>query len=138
VGEATVTVGRDCGGAAVDPDAAPVDAGGARVPDRAYVADLVAFARRAVPGAGPVARVTACLYTLPPDRDLVLGPLPGHDRVLVALGAAHGFKFAPWFGRTLAELVADGATSTPVDAYAPGRDRLTAPAGSAAERSWLV
>ena len=34
-----------------------------------------------------------------PDRDLVLGPLPGHDRVLVALGAAHGFKFAPcWAG----------------------------------------
>jgi sarcosine oxidase len=44
----------------------------------------------------PAPTTTAtCLYTLTPDRDLVLGPLPGHDRVLVALGAAHGFKFAP-------------------------------------------
>ena len=37
-------------------------------------------------------------YPLTPDRDFVLGPLPGHDRVLVAPGAADGFTFAPWFG----------------------------------------
>jgi glycine/D-amino acid oxidase-like deaminating enzyme len=42
-----------------------------------------------------------CLYTLTPDRDFAIGPLPGHDRVLAALGAAHGFKFAPLLGRVL-------------------------------------
>jgi sarcosine oxidase len=128
-GEATVKVGRDCGGAEVSPD-------DARVPDPEYVEDLTAFMRRTVPGAGPAVRVTACLYTLTPDRDFVLGEVT--DRVLVALGAAHGFKFAPWFGQTLAELVAGDATSSPVEALAPRRERLTAPAATAAERSWLV
>ena len=128
-GEPTVKVGRDCGGAEVSPD-------GARVPDPAYVEDLTEFVRRTVPGAGPAVRVTPCLYTLTPDRDFVLGEVT--DRVLVALGAAHGFKFAPWFGRTLAELVAGDATTSPLEALAPRRERLTAPAATAAERSWLV
>ena len=47
-------------------------------------------------------RSTTCLYTLTADRDFVLDRLPDHPQVLVALGAAHGFKFASWFGRTLA------------------------------------
>jgi sarcosine oxidase len=89
-----------------------------------------------VRGAGRVVRVTACLYTLTPDRDFVLGAVT--DRVLVALGAAHGFKFAPWFGQTLAELVAGDATSSPVEPLSPRRERLTAAGSSAAERSWLV
>ena len=58
----------------------------------------------------------------------MLGALPGHDRVLVALGAAHGFKFAPLLGRLLADLALHGGTQedlTPVD---PGRAALTAPA----------
>jgi sarcosine oxidase len=111
------------------------------VPDQAYVDDLTAFVRRTVPGAGPVVRVTPCLYTLTPDRDFVLGPLPGDDRVLVALGAAHGFKFAPWFGEVLADLVtgaAPASPNSPISDYAVGRERLRAPAATAAERSWLV
>ena len=134
-GEATVKVGRDCGGREVDPDEYR---DGARVPDQAYVDDLTVFVRRTVPGAGPVVRVTPCLYTLTPDRDFVLGPLPGDDRVLVALGAAHGFKFAPWFGEVLADLVTGAAPASPTEDYAVGRERLRAPATTAAERSWLV
>jgi N-methyl-L-tryptophan oxidase len=42
---------------------------------------------------------------MPPDRDLVIGPLPGHDEVLLALGAAHGFKFASVMGELIAGLV---------------------------------
>ena len=30
--------------------------------------------------------------------------MPGHESVVVGLGAAHGFKFAPTFGRLLADL----------------------------------
>jgi sarcosine oxidase len=141
-GEATVKVGRDCGGREVDPDEHPDgQSDGHRVPDQAYVDDLTAFVRRTVPGAGPVVRVTPCLYTLTPDRDFVLGPLPGDDRVLVALGAAHGFKFAPWFGEVLADLVtgaSPASPNSPIGDYAVGRERLRAPATTAAERSWLV
>jgi sarcosine oxidase len=66
-----------------------------------------------------------CLYTLTPDRDLVLGPLPGHDRVLVALGAAHGFKFAPLLGRVLADLALHDGTDVDIAPFAVDRPALT-------------
>ena len=66
------------------------------------------------------------LAALTPDRDLVLGPLPGHDRVLVALGAAHGFKFAPLLGRVLADLALHGGTDIDISQFAPDRPALTA------------
>ena len=46
-----------------------------------------------------------------PDRDFVIDALPGHPDIHVALGAAHGFKFASLFGRIAAELAADGASA---------------------------
>ena len=76
-----------------------------------------------------------CLYTLTPDRDFALGPLPGHDGVVVGLGAAHGMKFAPTFGRLLADLAIDGVTATDLSPFAPGRPALTQPVTST---SWLV
>jgi glycine/D-amino acid oxidase-like deaminating enzyme len=66
-----------------------------------------------------------CLYTLTPDRDLVLGPVGGHDRVLVALGAAHGFKFAPLVGRVLADLALHGGTDVDITPFALDRPALT-------------
>jgi sarcosine oxidase len=75
-----------------------------------------------------------CLYTLTPDRDLVLGPLPGHDRVLVALGAAHGFKFAPLVGRVLADLALRGS-DLDLGPFALDRPALTSPEP---EPSYLV
>ncbi len=67
------------------------------------------FLARHLPGhLGPPIYTKTCLYTLTPDRDFVLDRLPDHPNVLVALGAAHGFKFASLFGRIAAELVADG------------------------------
>jgi len=51
-----------------------------------------------------------CLYTLTPDRDFVIDRLPDQPGVLVALGAAHAYKFASVIGRILAELAVDGAT----------------------------
>jgi sarcosine oxidase len=69
-----------------------------------------------------------CLYTLTPDRDLVLGPLPGHDRVLVALGAAHGFTFAPLLGQVLADLALHGGSEVDLTPFAPDRPALTTPA----------
>lgn len=131
--EASVKVGQDCGGLEVDPDRRPD-------PDpqyRSYSARLTAFVRRTIPDAGPAIRITPCLYTLTPDRDFVLGPLPGRKRVLLALGAAHGFKFAPWFGAALADLVQKGATALEIDAFAVDRPALRA-SEAAAKRRWLV
>ena len=63
-----------------------------------------------LPGVGPPVRSVRCQYALTPDRDFVLAPVPGHERVVVGLGAAHGFKFVPTFGRVLADLVTTGET----------------------------
>jgi sarcosine oxidase len=71
---------------------------------------LTRFLARIVPEMvdGRAPRVKTCLYTLTPDRDFVLDSVPGHPGVQVALGAAHGYKFASWFGRTLAERAVHG------------------------------
>jgi len=129
LGGATVAVFRDGGGREVVAD-------GARQPDPEYVADVTAFVRTAIPGAGPAVGVTPVLSAMTPDRGAVVGPVPGHERVTVALGDAHGFAFAPWFGRVLAELLTGDRTSSPISAYAPGRPAITRTDGTAAERSW--
>ena len=80
-------------------------------PDRVAGARLDAFMAAHLPGSvGPEILTKTCLYTMPPDRDFVLDRLPDHPSVLVALGAAHAFKFASVIGRILAELVVDGRT----------------------------
>jgi sarcosine oxidase len=67
-----------------------------------------AFMADHLPGAiGPALQTKTCLYTLTPDRDFVLDRLPEHPGVIVALGAAHAYKFAAWFGRELAALALD-------------------------------
>ncbi|HEY4228197.1 MAG TPA: N-methyl-L-tryptophan oxidase [Candidatus Limnocylindrales bacterium] len=61
-----------------------------------------------LPGAaGAVLKTKTCLYTLTPDRDFVLDRVPGHPGVVVALGAAHAYKFAALFGTLLADLALD-------------------------------
>jgi glycine/D-amino acid oxidase-like deaminating enzyme len=80
-------------------------------------------------------RTTTCMYTLTADRDFVLDRLPDHPQVLVALGAAHGFKFASWLGRALAELVVDGGTVDNITPFSITRPGLRAPTGRDA---WLV
>jgi sarcosine oxidase len=80
-------------------------------PDRVAGARLDAFMADHLPGSvGPEIYTKTCLYTMPPDRDFVLDRLPDHPSVLVALGAAHAFKFSSVIGRILAELIVDGAT----------------------------
>jgi sarcosine oxidase len=78
--------------------------------DEAALRRLTGFLARTIPSMvdGRAPRVKTCLYTLTPDRDFVLDSVPGHPGVQVALGAAHGYKFASWFGRTLAERAIHG------------------------------
>jgi sarcosine oxidase len=121
-GEPTVKAAADCGGATVSGDDRSFD------PDPGRLAQLAAFMDAVLPGSGPPVRSTTCLYTLTPDRDFVLGPIPGHDTVLVGLGAAHAMKFAPTIGRMLADLATDGETGADISAFAPDRPALTDPA----------
>jgi sarcosine oxidase len=95
-------------------------------PDPAAADRLAGFLRRHLPAAvGTHVSTTTCLYALTPDRDFAIGPLPGHDRVLVALGAAHAFKFAPLLGRALADLALHGGTDVDIGPFALDRPALT-------------
>ena len=104
-GEAGPKAAQDCGGQPVDPDARTFER------DEGAFARLEAFMAAHLPGAlGPPIYTKTCLYTLTPDRDFVVDRLPGQPGVVIALGAAHGFKFASVLGRILAELSVDGTT----------------------------
>jgi sarcosine oxidase len=100
--------------------------------DPDYLARVQAFLAARMPGAvGPAARTKTCLYTLTPDRDFVIDRVPDHPGVIVALGAAHAYKFAALFGSILAELALDPGRARPARELAPfaiGRPSLGAPA----------
>lgn len=128
-GEPTVKAAQDCGGPTVDPDDRGSEA------DAEMLARLAEHMQRTLPGSGPPVRSIRCQYTLTPDRDFVISPLPGLDSVVVGLGAAHAFKFAPTFGRLLADLVVEGETSTDLTPFRMDRPALTDPAYQA---HWLV
>lgn len=128
-GEPTVKAAEDCGGAVVTGDDRPFE------PDPARVTELARFMARTLPESGRPVRSLTCLYTLTPDRDFVLGPVPGHEAVLVGLGAAHGFKFAPTLGRMLSELASAGETSFDIAPFRPDRPALHE---ADAPVNWLV
>jgi sarcosine oxidase len=128
-GESTIKAAQDCGGPAVDPDHRTSD------PDPGMLDRLAGFVASLLPGSGRPVRSLRCQYTLTPDRDFVLAPVPAHPSVVVGLGAAHGFKFAPMFGRILADLVTTGETSSDVSAFGFDRPALTDPAY---RPNWMV
>jgi len=128
-GETTVKAAQDCGGPRVTADARSGDV------DSQMLDRLATFMAARLPGSGRPVRSRRCLYTLTPDRDFVLGAVPGSERIVVGLGAAHGFKFAPTFGRLLADL-STGADVTPdIEQFRLDRPALTDPAYAP---SWLV
>jgi sarcosine oxidase len=120
---------EDCGGAEVDPDARTFD------PDRAMERKLGEFMTGLLGDRFGDPRSTSCLYTLTADRDFVVDRLPDHANVVVGLGAAHGFKFASWFGRTLAELATGAAPGGELKPFAIDRPALSQPISRSA---WMV
>ena len=114
-------IGWDVGGREVTGDTRSFE------PDAEYAATLDAFMREHLPGGfGPSLLQKTCLYTMTPDRDFVIDLIPGHERAAVGQGAAHAFKFASAFGRSLVELVFDGAAQSDVSAWGIDREVLTA------------
>jgi sarcosine oxidase len=105
------------GGTTGDPDAVDRTVG----PQDEAVAR--AFVRRTMPAMdGPVSASTVCLYTNAPDDEFVIDRHPAAPGVAFASACSgHGFKFAPIVGEILADLVIDGRTDWPVDAFRAGR-----------------
>lgn len=125
-GEPTMKAAEDCGGPTVTGDLRSGE------PDPVMLHRLMGFLRSTFSGIGEPVRSKRCLYTLTADRDFVLSPVPGHERVIVGLGAAHGFKFAPAFGEMLTTLALGGAVDPVFTLDRPGiTDPDYAPA-------WLV
>lgn len=105
-GEPTFKVGQDCAKNFMTPQ------------ERTFVHSpklldtLTSFLKGFIPDeAREPLRTVTCQYTVTPDRQFILSPLSKHPNVIVALGAAHAFKFAPAIGRNLAELAIDGKSA---------------------------
>ena len=121
-GEVAIKVARDMRGAWTTVD------------DRSYDIDhdeeqmLLEFLQQRLPGAvGPVLGSKACVYDMPPDRDFVLGVVPGHPRVVLGIGAGHAAKFASLLGQILAELATEGHSRHPIAPFSLDRPALTDP-----------
>ncbi len=111
-------IGQDVGGRVVTPATRTFDR------DEDAHARVVAFLAAHLPAmAGEPFLTKTCLYTMTPDRDLVVDALPGHPDVLVALGSAHGYKFASLLGRVLADLAAGEVPDAAADLAAFRADR---------------
>jgi sarcosine oxidase len=124
-----VKASEDCGGDEVDPDTRTFEA------DQSMERRLGGFLGDLVGDRFGPPRSTTCLYTLTADRDFVVDRLPDHPNVCVGLGAAHGFKFASWFGRRLADMVGGAATDADLAPFAIDRPALRRPV---VREAWLV
>lgn len=110
-GEPTIKAGHDQAKNMMTPD------------QRTYVhsprllGELAEFLQKLMPDHGrqPLRTVT-CQYSITPGRRFVISPLENKD-IIVGLGAAHAFKFAPAFGRVLAELAIDGTTKEDISKF---------------------
>ncbi len=129
-GEGACKIAQDCGGHTTTADGRSFD------PDDAELARVDEFARRLFGTAVGDQLVTrTCLYTLTPDRDLVLDRVPGCERVWVVQGAAHAYKFASVLGRLLVECALDGDCTIDRQPFRIDRPALTDPAFTP---TWLV
>ncbi len=70
-----------------------------------------------IPDHGDELRTVTCQYTITPDRQFIISPIEKHRDVIVALGNAHAFKFAPAIGRVTAELALEGRTTDDISKF---------------------
>jgi sarcosine oxidase len=114
--------GQDAGGDIVSVDTRTFE------PNPRILATLRGFLERYIPRSlGPELYTKTCLYDMPPDREFVLGTVPGAPQVTYFCGAGHAFKFAGLIGRILSELALEDRTHYPIEAFRPGRRALTDP-----------
>lgn len=125
----SVKAAEDCGGAEVDPDTRSFDT------DPMMQNKLGTFLASLVGDRFGKPRSTTCLYTLTADRDFVVDRLPAYPQISLGLGAAHGFKFAAWFGRQLASLATGSSPGPALAPFAYERPSLHEPIN---RQAWLV
>jgi sarcosine oxidase len=84
---------------------------------------VAAYVRSALVGLDPEPiAAQPCLNVFAPDEDFLLGAHPHDPRIVIAgAGSGHSFKHAPAIGEVVADLVLDGATTTPIDRFDPMR-----------------
>lgn len=104
-GEPTIKVAQDASGNYMTPETRTFK------PSSELLSELTHFTGSLIPSKGTPSRTITCQYTITPDRQLIMGPLSKHPGIILGLGAALGFKYAPTIGRVLAELAIDGTTS---------------------------
>ena len=97
------------------------DATSGQVSDQEQKAMRGLLQRYLPPLAGCPMESHLCFYTLTPDGDFILGPLPAHDRVYTAALAGHGFKFAPVLGEILADMLQGKETTVDTKMFSPAR-----------------
>jgi sarcosine oxidase len=81
------------------------------------------YVRRYLPGAIPVAiRHAVCMDGFTADRDFLLGPLSGDQRLIALTGmSGHGFKMAPALGLAASQWALDGGTELDYRSFDPER-----------------
>lgn len=98
-GAKTVKIGVHETGPELDPDDP------ARTPNPEHIEHILAFARRRLGIEHPrIKEAVACLYTRTANEDFLLGRV-SDKTVFASACSGHGFKFGPWVGRTLAQMV---------------------------------
>jgi monomeric sarcosine oxidase len=121
-GEPAIKLARDMAGRFVTQETRSFE------PDPAETEILRGFVAEHLPaGLGPERLSKTCVYDMPPDREFIADTLPGHPRVAVCVGAGHGGKFAGLLGQILADLVTEGGTAHPIEAFRADRPALTDP-----------
>jgi sarcosine oxidase len=95
--------------------------------DDTSIDSIATFVEQCMPGlSGAAVRdvvdVDQCEYDLVADDGFVLGPIPGVPGAFAGVGwRGTGYKFAPWVGRTLAELALHDGTVYDIDRFDPAR-----------------
>ncbi len=88
---------------------------------------VASFVEECLPGlrgadSEPVTDVDGCDYDLVGDDEFVLGDVPGFPGAYVGVGwRGTGYKFAPWVGRTLAQLALQRGTVYDIGRFTPAR-----------------
>ncbi|KAH7129516.1 FAD dependent oxidoreductase [Dactylonectria estremocensis] len=110
-GEPTIKAGRDISNNMMAPEQRTF------VHSPGLLEELTSFMDGIIPEKGQPLRTITCQYAITPDRQFVISPLKEHKDIIVGLGGGHAFKFAPAFGRVLAELAIDGRASEDISKF---------------------
>lgn len=72
--------------------------------------------------AGPVLKMSTCMFTNSPDKHFILGRDSSYPQVSFAAGfSGHGFKFCSTVGEIMADLAEQGETSHDIGLFDPAR-----------------